>query len=531
MARTSTGRDLSPPFEAELTEDENLRLDNLVIEYLRTQYRILAEEALKASPEDLDRHRGRHLRPEERHHRQVRSKSANAGGYGRSRTPPGEVRERSGSQRKPLPSRPVVLHPRTKGNPTLRFDGQRWWCLTSGPSEVTGSRVAEGQPLGAPGRPTTAQAYPSDNQKWIDVSEAAVGVPQVPGATICQKYQEWLNRVPTDVMNIIDDPDPEWIEQLRRFRAEWISKKARKAAPQGPQGEEQGSSEPAPLASAETPQPVSSEGRPPERKAPPAAVASLVQTQAERIEAAIRAKAAQLQRPPAKVPHPGEIRAASSSGRKGPQALGQGDFTFGALPNLKRAAEAPRAAPAAKAPKAAQPEKGAAAGAPPVFTGKPPEKAPPSPPPKKQEVKQEATTEYSLSAGQLPAKEDFRGRRGVPKPAADDSRGEAAAKAPRVASRPAPTRDHGLTPHQKQQQRYDGRLENLRRRTVAQDYAHCESLPAGWRTESRLKVCLDWHHTLDIEALLSPLQQPTEEAVSLLREVAASWAAEGAHSS
>ena len=39
-------------------------------------------------------------------------------------------------------------------------------------------------------------------------------------------------QVPTEVMNVIEDEDPTWQEELKRFRAEWVANKAQRAAAQ-----------------------------------------------------------------------------------------------------------------------------------------------------------------------------------------------------------------------------------------------------------------------------------------------------------
>ena len=80
------GQRPSPENGPLLTSSERLLLDNVVIEYLRVQYRILAEEAFKATPDERKGEgRGRQQRPGLRAEATQRSRSAALEG-GRSRT-------------------------------------------------------------------------------------------------------------------------------------------------------------------------------------------------------------------------------------------------------------------------------------------------------------------------------------------------------------------------------------------------------------------------------------------------------------
>ena len=112
--------------QPELDEAEALLLDNAVLEYLRTQYKIQVDSFLKASSIDWEREtRGRQEQPSAHNPRGLRSRSIGAEGD-RSRTPAGPSREGTDS-RVSLLSRPTILRPATPGYPTIRIDEEGWW--------------------------------------------------------------------------------------------------------------------------------------------------------------------------------------------------------------------------------------------------------------------------------------------------------------------------------------------------------------------------------------------------------------------
>ena len=140
--------------QPELYEAEALLLDNAVLEYLRTQYKIQVDSSLKASSLDWEREtRGRQVHPSTHNPRGLRSRSIGAEGD-RSRTPAGPSRESPDQSKVSLLSRPTILRPATPGYPTLRIDGEGWW-------QKIAEREAKGKQGGLPPAPRPTPRRPS----------------------------------------------------------------------------------------------------------------------------------------------------------------------------------------------------------------------------------------------------------------------------------------------------------------------------------------------------------------------------------
>ena len=483
-----------PPLDAA----ESLLLDNYVAEYLRVQYRIQAEANFRATAEHWERGtRGRQERPSLRNPKGQRSRSVPAVEE-RSRTPPMDPRE--STSRVSLLSRPVVLRPSTPGYPTLKYERGIWWQMVAGQdSTSSGSRDAEGPAVGAPAyQPTAEQAHPDDAEKWVDLNQAVRGVPSDPRRPFEQGDPDYLVQVPTEVMNVIEDEDPAWQEELKRFRAEWVANKAQRAAAQ---------------AAAPPPPPPTepkAEGQPPApRKAPPASlglappVARQPTVQATRIQAAVQHHNEQKVR---------DVRASSAPKRK----VVEGSVNL----NVQRPFTSPRREGEGQ-PQA--PTAHATAAPPPPPPPPKPNKPAPKPQPA-QASQSQSQSQYSVPSDQLPKKEDIRGTGGA-KSAASGHQGKGdkrAAKAPEPKA--TPQDDPALSKLSREDQQYRGRIENLRRLELRNvDSCHFRVLPAGFDESESLKLCIDWHNTLDGPRARTTFHTPTKQLTDLLRETQGSW--------
>ena len=101
-----------------------------------------------------------------------------------------------------------------------------------------------------------------------------------------------------------------------------------------------------------------------------------------------------------------------------------------------------------------------------AFDGAPPEEEKPKKPERPPPKAARPDTSYALSGGQLPAREEARGRPPALRPAASTRR----------LSRPH--RDTGLTREERDQQNFEGQLITLRQRILHNlEYCHVQSLP------------------------------------------------------
>ena len=219
-------------------------------------------------------------------------------------------------------------------------------------------------------------------------------------------------QVPTEVMNVIEDEDPTWQEELKRFSCRMGANKAQRAAAQAAAPPPPPSTEP------------KAEGQPPApRKAPPASlglpppVARQPTVQATRIQAAVQHHNEQKVR---------DVRASSAPKRKvveGSVGLNvQRPFT-----SPRREGEGPPQAPTAQATAAPPPP--------------PPPKKPNKPAPKPQPARasqSQSQSQYSVPSDQLPKRENIRGTGGAASAASgqQDKGDKRAAKAPEPKATP-----------------------------------------------------------------------------------------------
>ena len=207
--------------QPELDEAEALLLDNAVLEYLRTQYKIQVDSSLKASSLDWEREtRGRQVHPSTHNPRGLRSRSIGAEGD-RSRTPAGPARESPDQSKVSLLSKPTILRPATPGYPTIRIDGEGWWQKIA---EREATEIRSGK----------ARAHPDDPEKWVDISRAVEGVTRVPR----HFFDEDPDPQPesTEELNVpFDESDPEWQAELEKLRRTFIAGRAKASLPTVPE--------------------------------------------------------------------------------------------------------------------------------------------------------------------------------------------------------------------------------------------------------------------------------------------------------
>ena len=270
-------------------------------------------------------------------------------------------------------------------------------------------------------------------------------------------------QVPTEVMNVIEDEDPTWQEELKRFRAEWIANKAKRAAAQA--------APPPPSPPAEP----KAEGQPPApRKAPPVSlgltppVAKQPTLQAARIQAAVQHHNEHKVR---------DVRASSAPKRK----VVEGSVNL----NIERPFTSPRREEGGQ-PQA--PTAQAAATPPPPPPPPKPNKPAPKPQPA-QASQSQSQSQYSVPSDQLPKKENIRGTGGAAS-AASGHQGKGdkrAAKAPEPKA--TPQDDPALSKFSRGDQQYRGRIENLRKLELRNvDSCHFRVLPAGFDESESLKL-------------------------------------------
>ena len=74
-----------------------------------------------------------------------------------------------------------------------------------------------------------------------------------------------------------------------------------------------------------------------------------------------------------------------------------------------------------------------------------------------------------------------------------------------------PYNDPRLSQRDRQAQAREGRIDNLRRDVMHNlSYCHIQSLPPGFESQDSIKICVDWHNTLDGPAAYTKLQTFTQ---------------------